>query len=78
MNSLYLPDWFYVTYIFVFGLCIGSFLNVAILRGLSGEDMVMTRSKCPICNNKLKWFMNIPLVSFVFLRGKIFTVYNKN
>ncbi len=57
-------------YIFLVGLCVGSFLNVVILRGLSGEGIVFERSKCPKCNNKLKWFMNIPLVSYIFLRGK--------
>lgn len=57
-------------YVFIFGLCIGSFLNVAILRGLSGEDMVFARSKCPKCQNQLKWYMNIPLFSYLFLRGR--------
>ena len=57
-------------YVFIVGLCIGSFLNVAILRGLSGEDMVFARSKCPKCQNQLKWYMNIPLISYLFLRGK--------
>lgn len=68
MNSV--PFWFVAFYVFVFGLCFGSFLNVAALRGLSGEDMVLARSKCPKCKNKLKWYMNIPLVSYIFLRGK--------
>ncbi len=72
MNSLIMgvPYIFIAVYIFIFGLCIGSFLNVAILRGLSGEDMIFTRSKCPKCSNKLKWYMNIPLLSYIFLRGK--------
>jgi len=71
MNSLeLLPKGFIATYIFIFGLCIGSFLNVAILRGLSGEEMVKGRSRCPKCKNQLKWYMNIPLLSYLFLRGK--------
>lgn len=57
-------------YIFIVGLCVGSFLNVVILRGLSGEEIVFSRSKCPKCGNKLKWYMNIPLISYIFLRGK--------
>ena len=57
-------------YVFVFGLCFGSFLNVFVLRGLSGEGFVVARSKCPKCNNQLKWYMNIPLLSYIFLRGK--------
>jgi len=57
-------------YIFFIGLCFGSFLNVFILRGLSGENFIISRSKCPKCNNQLKWYMNIPLLSYIFLRGK--------
>ena len=68
MNSI--PDALVAFYIFIVGLCIGSFLNVAILRGLSGEDFIFSRSKCPKCQNKLKWYMNIPLISYIFLRGR--------
>jgi len=71
MNSLQLlPSWFVAFYMFFIGLCIGSFLNVVILRGLSGEDIVFARSKCPKCNNLIKWYMNIPVLSYIFLRGK--------
>ncbi|MBQ2983174.1 MAG: prepilin peptidase [Candidatus Gastranaerophilales bacterium] len=71
MNSfLGLPVWFFATYIFLIGLCCGSFLNVVILRGLSGEEFVKSRSKCPKCNNQLTWYMNIPLFSYIFLKGK--------
>ncbi len=64
MNSLI------ALYIFVIGLCIGSFLNVFILRGLNGENFVLSRSKCPKCSNQLKWYMNIPLISYIFLKGR--------
>ena len=57
-------------YIFIVGLCIGSFLNVVILRGLADESIVFPPSKCPKCLNKLKWYHNIPTLSYVFLRGK--------
>ncbi len=71
MNDIsYLPYAFIAFYVFVVGLCVGSFLNVVILRGLSGESIVFGRSKCPKCSNKLKWYMNIPLLSYLFLRGK--------
>jgi prepilin signal peptidase PulO-like enzyme (type II secretory pathway) len=59
---------FYI-YIFIFGLIIGSFLNALIWRLHSGDSM-MTRSMCPRCKHKLAWYDNIPLLSFVFLRGK--------
>ena len=71
MNNLeQIANWFVIAYISIVGLCIGSFLNVAILRGLSGEDLCFARSKCPSCGNLIKWYMNIPVFSYLFLRGK--------
>lgn len=52
------------------GLCFGSFFNVVILRGLSGESIVYPNSKCPVCNKPLKWWHNIPVLSYLLLRGK--------
>lgn len=57
-------------WIFVIGLIIGSFLNVVILRTVSGESIVFPSSKCPKCGNALKWYHNIPVLSYIFLRGK--------
>ena len=57
-------------FIFLIGACIGSFLNVVALRGLSGESIVFPPSKCPKCGNKLNWYTNIPIISYCFLRGK--------
>ena len=56
--------------IFIIGLCIGSFLNVVILRALSNESIVFPASKCPTCQHKLLWWHNIPILSYVILRGK--------
>jgi len=56
--------------IFIFGLCIGSFLNVVILRLRTGEEFVKGRSHCPQCGHVLKWYENVPLLSFIILRGK--------
>ena len=64
LNS-YLMFW-----VCVFGLCLGSFYNVVILRSLSGESIVFPPSKCPKCGNKLKPWHNIPVLSYMFLRGK--------
>ncbi len=69
-NIPYLPDWIIAAYIFIIGVCIGSFLNVVILRSLSNEGFVFSRSKCPYCSNQLKWYMNIPLFSYIFLKGQ--------
>lgn len=55
---------------FIMGLIVGSFLNVVILRTISGESIVFPPSKCPKCQNKLKWYHNIPLLSYIFLKGK--------
>lgn len=54
----------------IIGLCLGSFFNVVILRSLSGESLVFPASKCPKCGNKLKPWHNIPVFSYLFLRGK--------
>ena len=71
MNSIsLLPQWFKIFYVILIGLCCGSFLNVVILRGLKGESFIFSRSKCPKCNNQLAWYMNIPLLSYIFLKGK--------
>lgn len=61
---------FFDVYIFIFGLLIGSFLNVVILRLPKSRDLVYQRSICPQCGNQLKWYHNIPLISFLVLRGK--------
>ena len=64
------PVWIVSVYVFILGLCIGSFLNVVILISLAGEDFVHSRSKCPKCKNQLTWYMNIPVLSYFFLGGK--------
>ncbi len=54
----------------IFGLCIGSFLNVVIYRLPRGESIVTPRSRCPSCEHPIAWYDNIPLVSWLLLRGK--------
>jgi len=60
----------FMFFIFVIGLCIGSFLNVVISRAFSNESIVFPGSKCPTCQKPLKWYHNIPVLSFLFLKGK--------
>lgn len=55
---------------FVFGLAVGSFLNVCILRLPKEESIVFPASHCVHCKSPIAWFDNIPLVSFLLLRGK--------
>ena len=59
-----------IFWVCIFGLCLGSFFNVVILRSLSGESIVFPASKCPKCNHKLYPWHNIPVLSYLFLRGK--------
>ncbi len=54
----------------LFGLCWGSFLNVVIHRLPIGESVVFPRSRCPKCKNVLRWYHNIPVVSWAVLLGK--------
>lgn len=64
-------QYYLMTFAGVFGLIIGSFLNVVGLRLLSDESIVFPASKCPKCNTPIKWYDNIPVLSYVFfLRGK--------
>lgn len=56
--------------VFVLGICIGSFLNVLALRSLSEESIFWPPSKCPRCDHRLSPLDNIPVVSWLFLRGK--------
>ncbi|HRY52535.1 MAG TPA: prepilin peptidase [Candidatus Portnoybacteria bacterium] len=56
--------------IFIFGLTIGSFLNVVICRLATGEEIVKSRSHCPHCGHVLSWLDLIPLLSFILLRRR--------
>lgn len=58
------------TLIFIYGLIIGSFLNVCIYRTPRRESIAFPASHCPICNTTLKWYDNIPLFSYILLKGK--------
>ena len=61
-----------IFYIFVFllGACVGSFLNVCILRIPAGESIVVGPSHCMNCGRRLKWYEMIPLFSWLALRGR--------
>ena len=57
-------------YLFVIGCCIGSFINVLIYRLPLNQSIVYPNSSCPECNAKIKWFDNLPIFSWLLLRGK--------
>ncbi len=52
------------------GLFIGSFLNVVIHRVPAGESVVHPRSRCPGCGSEIAWYDNIPVASWLVLRGR--------
>lgn len=56
--------------VFIAGLCIGSFLNVLRVRLPRDESATRGRSKCRSCGVQIAWYDNIPLLSFVALRGR--------
>lgn len=56
--------------VFLFGICIGSFLNVCIYRIPKNEDIVKLPSHCMSCGRRLKWYELIPVFSFLFQGGK--------
>lgn len=62
----YLPALF----VFLYGLAIGSFLNVVIYRVPRGKSVVKGGSGCPGCGAPIVWYDNIPLLSYLILRGK--------
>lgn len=61
---------------FVFGVVFGSFLNVLIYR-LPKQISILKPSFCPNCGSKIKYFENIPLISYIFLKAKCATCKNK-
>lgn len=62
--------YFILSTVFVLGAVIGSFLNVCIYRIPAGKSIVTPASSCPSCGDKIRWFQNIPIFSFLLLRGK--------
>ncbi len=59
-----------IIFIILFGLAWGSFLNVVIYRLPAGMSLTQPPSSCPQCKKKIKFYDNIPIVSYLILRGK--------
>jgi leader peptidase (prepilin peptidase)/N-methyltransferase len=57
-------------FLFIFGLILGSFLNVCIYRIPHNESILFPPSHCPFCGAHIRWFDNIPLLSYIILKGK--------
>jgi len=68
-----LPDslrWVVATWSFAVGAVVGSFLNVVIARVPAGESIVHPRSRCPSCRTPIAWWDNLPVLSWLALRGR--------
>jgi leader peptidase (prepilin peptidase)/N-methyltransferase len=64
-------DWAAVTVLaFVFGLLFGSFLNVCVHRWPRDESVVLPGSHCPVCGHAIRWYDNIPVVSWLLLGAR--------
>lgn len=59
-----------IGFVFVAGLCVGSFLNVCIWRIPEGRSIVSPPSSCPCCGYRLRFYDNIPILSYLWLRGR--------
>lgn len=59
-----------VLYAFVVGAALGSFLNVCVYRWPRDESVVRPRSRCPGCGSAIAWYDNVPIVSWLALRGR--------
>jgi len=57
-------------FVFAFGAVVGSFLNVCVYRLPRGKSIVRPGSHCPKCGRNIRWYDNIPMLSYVFLRGR--------
>ena len=70
MDYLLIPKLFITFFVFLMGICIGSFLNVLIYRLPKGENVTTTNSHCMSCNHRLYAKDLFPLFSWIFLGGK--------
>ena len=55
---------------FLIGICIGSFLNVVIFRLPNEMSILNPRSFCPRCKTEIKWYLNIPILSWIILKAR--------
>lgn len=65
-----IPGWYFSLSMTLFGLLFGSFANVVIWRVPRGESVVRPGSHCPRCDAPIAWYDNIPVVSWLVLRGR--------
>ncbi len=62
--------YFFLSSSCVLGVVVGSFLNVCIYRIPEGQSIVSPPSACPKCGHQIRWYQNVPILSYLFLAGK--------
>jgi leader peptidase (prepilin peptidase)/N-methyltransferase len=65
-----MPHLVLIPFLFLLGACVGSFLNVVVWRLPRGESLITPPSHCPKCNTGLAWYDNIPVLGWIFLKGR--------
>ena len=65
-----MTDTLWVIYLTAVGAALGSFLNVCVYRWPAGESVIRPRSRCPGCGTQIAWYDNVPILSWVLLRGR--------
>ncbi|MCA9286558.1 MAG: prepilin peptidase, partial [Phycisphaerales bacterium] len=68
--SLALPHVVVGLFVFAYGACVGSFLNVLIYRLPEGISVISPPSRCPVCGGLLGWGENLPIIGWLWLRGR--------
>ena len=69
-NIVYMPLYMIEIFIFILGLCIGSFLNVCIYRLPASQSIAHPGSMCPKCGTPIAFYDNIPVFSYLWLKGR--------
>ncbi|MEO0630377.1 MAG: prepilin peptidase, partial [Planctomycetota bacterium] len=65
-----MENWVPVLFVFAFGACVGSLINVLVYRLPLGLPVVVPSSRCPACATKLTWRENVPIFGWLLLGGR--------
>lgn len=65
-----IPLWYWLIVFFIFGACVGSFYNVIVYRMPRGISLINPPSHCPLCKKPIPLYYNLPIVGWLWLRGK--------
>lgn len=68
--AIWTPALIGAAFVFLFGACVGSFLNVLVWRLPTGQSVVSPPSRCPTCGHRLSWRENLPILGWMLLRGR--------